>query len=106
MAPPHHLVFRHLLGAFLDNKIAQCPEYTYGSTKNFEDDIPTTWPDGPDTEFPWLVEPRNQSLDIGGGCRFILRRTKAIRGSQLDEYAWRITSNLIKPQCESFDPLP
>ncbi|KAF8996384.1 hypothetical protein BDZ89DRAFT_1084220 [Hymenopellis radicata] len=88
------LVAREYLRNFLSDQIAAY-DPSEPHPPNMHPSRPTSWPDGPDYDFPW-TNPRDecafQVLEIGGGYRVLLRRTRATlgNGERLDDYAWSI----------------
>ncbi|KAF8907108.1 hypothetical protein CPB85DRAFT_1527094 [Mucidula mucida] len=87
-------IAREHLRTFLSDPItAYDPSESY--QPNMHPSSPTCWPNGPDFDFPWANpcdEWAFQVLELGGGFRVLLRRTRATlgNGQRLDEYVWSI----------------
>ncbi len=87
-------IAREHLRTFLSDQItAYDPSESY--QPNMHPSSPTCWPNGPDFDFPWANpcdEWAFQVLELGGGFRVLLRRTRATlgNGQRLDEYVWSI----------------
>ncbi|KAF9002642.1 hypothetical protein BDZ89DRAFT_1081290, partial [Hymenopellis radicata] len=76
-------VAREYLRNFLSDQIAAY-DPSEPHPPNMHPSRPTSWPDGPDYDFPWTnpcYEWAFQVLETGGGYRVLLRRTRATLGN-------------------------